>query len=272
MDLPTAMKSLSLFSEFECAMVMVGQQTGRLPEVMRTLAVWYEQRHRMRQKLMVGLIYPMLVYHMAGPLLALISVVSQSRTLSGALVFLAVWTAIPWVLFALWQIFRSALVHSYLVSRLIQVIPLLRTLLYRLESSMFFESLGMCLEAGWPPVVAIRQAAATCSNYWYRRRYLLLAEIVDKTGCPISEALKQTGTHNEVRSSLITMLETGEQAGKLPEYCQKFAKMQLESAEGMMSAVSRLAPALLYGILVVYLAIRIISFFSSYIGGIQQLL
>ncbi len=271
-SLTKAVQTDPAFSAFEASMFQVGVQTGRLAEVTRAMADWFDLKHRMRQKLRSGLLYPLCVYHFAGPLLALIGYVTHRRTLPGTVTFLVVWLALPWVCWFLYCLIAPWLRRTSAFCVLLNTVPVLGTLLYRLESASFFKSLAMSLEAGWAPVLSIRLAAGTCVNAWYQKRYKEVADVLEQQECTLTEAFSRTITSREKSSSVLELLETGETAGQLPEMCHRIANQNAEAAESTMGNLAQVLPGVLYGLLVLYLAIQIISFFVSYIGQINQLL
>lgn len=48
--------------EYVCGMVKIGQQTGKLEQTLRSLAAFYEQRHRTRRQIKNALAYPSMVF------------------------------------------------------------------------------------------------------------------------------------------------------------------------------------------------------------------
>ena len=51
-----------VFSRLSAALVRVGEQSGRLPEMMQQLAAWLEQSRRSREKLKTALLYPSVLF------------------------------------------------------------------------------------------------------------------------------------------------------------------------------------------------------------------
>ncbi|MBQ6473162.1 MAG: type II secretion system F family protein, partial [Victivallales bacterium] len=96
--LANAMGTIPQFSAFETAVVSIGERTGRLPDCCRALTQWYDRLHRIRQSLIVALLYPLMVYLLAGPLLTVVDVATGATPLGSALMRLAIWLALPWAL------------------------------------------------------------------------------------------------------------------------------------------------------------------------------
>ena len=109
-------------------------------------------------------------------------------------------------------------------------------------------------------------------NGWYQKRYEKVADILEQEGCTLTEAFARTKTSREEKFAVLALLETGETSGQLPEMCHRIAHQNSEAAEATMGTLAQLMPGVLYGMLVLYLAIQIISFFASYVGQINQLL
>lgn len=270
--LSCSMRTIPQFTAFDIALVTVGERTGRLPECCRALAQWYDRLHRIRQSLIVSLLYPLMVYLLAGPLLTVVDVATGARTLDSALIRLVVWLAMPWLLLLVGKLLLPLLRGKIWLGAILNQLPVAGEIIFQLEAANFFQSLALCLNAGDGVVSSIQTAAETCTNPFYRNRYKLLAVHIQQQGCGFSEALLATLMSREAHSSIPTLIQTGEQAGQLPESCARIAQFCLDSAETRMAVLAKILPITLYMILVIFLAFRIIGFYAGYLGQINQLL
>lgn len=271
-SLSDAIRDEDALSPFERAMMTVGEKTGKLPDIFHSLAQWYESKHRMRQKMVIAMFYPLFVYHVAGPLLCIIDVATGKSTLTGAMLFLICWTLLPWACWVLYRLTRPVLQSTEICGRIVDMLPVIGALQFKLESANFFKSLGMGLDAGMGAFSSIQLAAGSCVNQSYRKRYSLVGNKVAKEGCSFSEAFASYMTRREKASAIGALLRTGEESGQLAENCEKLAVLHMEEASGVMNVLVKLAPALFYAALGAYLVYRIISFYAAYVKQINSLL
>jgi len=267
-----AMRQQPVFCQFECSMVMVGERSGRLPEIFRLLAEWYEQRHRMRQKIILGITYPLLVYHFAGLMLGVINVATKASTLTNAIVVLAIWTLAPWIAYYIYAMLAPTIRKSNFLGSIVNAIPLFGALQHKLETAYFYKALGICLNAGIGVAPSIKLAANSCINEGYKKHYLDMANKITEEKCAISSAFFSMMTSREKKSPILQLLQTGELTGSLPESCAKIANISNEEATRLMGLTAKVIPACAYAAIAIYLAFRIISFYAGYLQQINSLL
>ncbi|MBT7298377.1 MAG: hypothetical protein HN849_02635, partial [Victivallales bacterium] len=129
-----------LFSGFECNMVAVGEATGRMDTVCRSLAMWYEFVGSVRSKIISGLLYPLLVYHLAAIIVPFISTLTDDVTSEAAIRRAIIWLAAPWVLLLAWRLFGRTILAIPGVSAVLVQMPLIGGVIYRLDCARFFQA------------------------------------------------------------------------------------------------------------------------------------
>jgi len=272
-SLSSAMSAVELFSKFECVYVAIGERSGNLPMALRTLGEWYDLRHSMRQHIISGLLYPVFLFYFAGIVFSIIDHFAKGKSLGVCLVRFGIWSCIPIVLYIIIRILTKRTKASSSFGGFINHVPVLGQLFFKQESMAFFKTLGMCLSSGMSMTYSLRNASCVCGSSYYRKRYSVLADIVERSGCPISAALRRMGLTSREKSSVImTCLETGEQSGTLDQACERIAELHREDTTKLMNIVSRSVPMLFYLIMVLYIGFQVISFFASYVNTINELL
>ena len=267
-----AMSYEGCFSSFERSLVKIGEYSGSLPAILRSLGDWFDAQHSLRMKILFSLLYPLFIYHLAGLVFAFISLVSKTSSLPMTLLALLAWTLFPWLLFLLYKIASFLLSGNFVVGAILDVLPLIGGLRYKLESAFFFKVLGLSLAAGAGAVHSLELAADCCRNSFYKRRYAKVTEAVRLHSCGISEAFNASATSREASSPIPSMLASAEFSGTLPDACARISKMQLDSATMTMGLLAKFAPVLLYIATCLYIAYRIIMFYKGYFDQIQSLL
>ncbi len=271
-NLSSSMAEQDIFTHFECMLVSVGEHSGMLPQVLKSLAEWFDNKNRTEKNIIMGLIYPLLVYYIAGPLLCIIEVVSNKMDHFGySLLKLILWWLLPPLLFFLWRLLSPVLRRNAIMGAIIDKVPFFGNLQFNLETSYFMSAMGMCLNSGMGMYNAMKLASSVCINEMYRDHYALVSQHVNKRGCHLSEAFSQQMTTRERESDILQFITLGEETGTLPEQCARLAKQYQEEYRHKIELLSKCLPVFFYLLIALFLAIKIISIFSSYIGMLNSL-
>lgn len=270
--LAEAMRGMSCFSSFECNVAAAGEYSGQLDRCFRSLSDWFALRQRLRQKVISGMLYPLLMYHVAGPILCVVDVAIGQLTMPQVVSRLILWYAVPWVIFILLRALAPGLFRSRLVGTLLDAVPVLGAVQFNLENASFFRALSLCLNAGIGMVNAIKLAAESCSNRAYQLRFLRIAKRIDQHGEAFAAAYHKTSSGRERQSSIPALIDTGEMSGTLDASAERIATFCANDGERQLEIAALMTPKALYGCLVLYIGYRIISFYAGYIGQINELL
>ena len=272
-SLSSAMSTLPLFSKFECVFVAIGERSGKLSMVLHTLGEWFDVRHSMRQHIISGLLYPVFLFYFAGIVFTVINYFTKGKELCSCLVWLGIWSSMPIIAYIVLKILMRQMRSSSGFGKILNHVPILGDVFFKQESMTFFKALGMCLSSGMGMAYSLRNAGSVCGSAYYRKRYGLLSDIVERAGCPLSTAFKRMGLNSRERQSIImTCLETGEQSGTLDQSCERIAEMYKEDSKRQLNRISRTLPMVFYLIIVIYIGIRVISFFAGYVNAINELM
>ncbi len=266
-NLSSAMAEHSIFTHFECMLVSVGEHSGMMPQVLRTLAEWFENKNRIEKNIIIGLVYPLLVYYVAGPLLCIIEVVSNQMAGVGLSVAkLLLWWTAPIVIFFLWKICSPILRRNALTGAILDNLPFFGKLQFASETAYFMRAMGMCLNAGMGIYNALRLSCNVCVNEQFRNHYLQVAQIINEQGCTFAQAFATQMTPREKNSNLLPFIKMGEETGTLPEQCIRLADLYQEEYGHRITIFSKLLPVAVYLVIALFLAFKIISIYASYIN------
>lgn len=270
--LTQAMRGLNCFSAFEGNVVAAGEYSGHLDVCFRSLSEWFALRLRLRQKVLGGLLYPLFMYHLAGPILCVVDVATGQMTMPMVVARLIWWFALPWGLYLVFRLLAPGLLRSRLFGEVLNAVPVIGSVQFNLENASFFRALALCLNAGIGTVNAITLSAESCNNEAYKRRFLRLAKRIDQHGESFIDAYQKTMTGRERDSSIPALLDTGEMSGTLDSYAERIAKFCAADGERQLETAAALFPKMLYGCLVLYIGFRIVSFYAGYVSQINELL
>ncbi len=257
-----------VFSSFEISVTTVGERTGRLNAVFTELADWYQLLQRLKSQIVGGLIYPFLLYHVAAILLPGISYFTGGTSLDQALLRMGLMVLIPDGALILYLLMKATFLPSefrlpHFLAALIYHVPLLGSVVHRLNYTRFFKALALLLHSGAGMPEACRLAGASCSNSYISRRFLRLADQLQQTGCTFTKAFRETSLTRDRNSIVLSMMETGEEGGAVDEMAQRIANIYSEELEQSLKRLAVVIPVLIYGILAVYIALQIISFYHG---------
>lgn len=276
-SLSDAMRAEAVFSGFERSVTAAGELTGSLPAVFRSLGEWFALKQLLRGKIISGLIYPLVMYHLAGPLLCVVDVFTgkmrdQEMSLYAVAWRLAWWTVLPWALYAAGRLVWPALRRSLVFGNVASCLPVVGKLLFRLEGASFFKSFGLCLNAGLGAALSVRMAAESCVNQVFRRRYQRMAAVIDAESIGFVEAFGRHQTWREADSPIPALMATGEESGHLDEYAERIARMLADEAGQQLELLANLLPKAMYFGLMAYIGYKIISFYAGYFSMLSELL
>jgi len=271
-SLTLAMHSLPLFSRFECNLTAAGESTGHLPEVFHALEEWFELSRRLRSRIISGLLYPIFLYLISICILAVIDLFtaqkSQQQIISETLVKLLA----PFLAYAIFRCLAKFLLHRSITGQIIACLPILGSLQHQLESARFFKAFGLSLSAGVGVAQSIQLAADCCRNQAFRKRYLKINKILQRRSCSFSDAFAELQTRRDRQHAIPELLQTGEQSGNLDVYAGRISRLCSEAATIQLERISTLLPVLIYMLLVIFIAMKIIGIVAPYGNMLNDLM
>lgn len=262
-----AVSSERVFTPFECSLIKVGEYSGMLPNILRSLSEWFATQHTIRSRIFLSLLYPLFIYHFAVVVFAFVSYIGKTASHSAILMNMIALFLLPWLLLLLCKAL-SKLIPGFVLN----VLPVVGDFLFKLETAFYFKVLGLSLGAGVSAFNSLSLAADCCNTAFYRKHYGKVAEIVKACSCSISDAFNNCITFRERQSPIPALLASAEVSGTLPDACERISKMQMDAATLRMALLSKAAPTLLYIGTCAYIAYRIILFFKGYFDQIKSLL
>jgi len=272
LTLHAAMRSTPLFSRFECSLTAAGESTGRLPDVFHTLEEWFALNQRLRGRIISGLLYPIFLYLVSMCIYAVIDLFTTEKELSQIVLDTLFRLLAPFIAYALFRLLSGLFLHRALTGKVIDLLPILGSLQHKLESARFFKAFGLCLATGLGIEQSIQLSADCCRNQAFRNRYLRLKEILRRKSCTFSEAFAEIQTHRDLAAAIPEMLQIGEQSGNLDVYADRISKLCSDEATLLLERISKLLPLIVYLILVVFIAKKIIGMASSYTNMLHDLM
>jgi len=265
-----------LFSPFECSMVDVGERTGRLELVFKSLADWYELVGQLTASIVTGLFYPIILYHVAAVLLPAVSLLTKTATGAQTVLRVALLLGVPYAAVFFFFVVRPRLFPagrgSAPAGALALQVPLLGDLIRKLNYARFFRAFGLTLRAGLVVSEASKLAATSCNNACLRQRFVRIGKEIDERGCTFTEAFTRHLSASERDSMAVTLMDTGEMAGAPDEMAERVARIYGEEAKQTLRRAATLLPILVYLAVAGCIAWRVIQFYGRLVGEMRELL
>jgi type IV pilus assembly protein PilC len=272
------------FPKFFLEMLHVGEQTGKLDQILPQLATYYEHLVQLRRVFLVGIAWPAIQLVMAIGVIALLILAlgfvadmtgQQTDILGYGLVGLP---GLVRYFLALGLLAAAALVVYRLctrgplaqyLGRLLMQVPWLGTNLRMMSLARLAWSLGLALDSGADARQSLRLALSSTGNSYYAQH----SEAVDRSvrsGKEIHEALRQT---RAFPAEFLDAVEVGEHSGRTSETLLKLAADYRDRAKATMTGVTLLATIavwlFVFGVLI-FLIFRVASFYFGMINDTIQ--
>ncbi len=256
-------KHSDLFGDFYINMVRSGEASGKMSEVLQRLVAHMERLRALRESVISATLYPAILLGVA--VLSLVGmlgfVVPQFEKLfkgmGDALPLptrivmalgqgfrhygLAIAIAVVLLGWLLWRWLRSPAGRTWWQSRLLGL-PVVGSLLYKYELTLFSRSLGTLLGNGVPLLTGLHIATETVGNARLREPLAKMAPLV-KEGARMVRAMQATGVFEPLA---INLIRVGEETGRIGPMMNELAEvLDREVETGIKRALTLLEPILI---------------------------
>ena len=279
-----------IFSELFISMIKVGEESGTLDSVLKTLAGQLEKENELKSKIKGAMMYPaVIVTAMMGiGILMLIIVVPklaetfrefdmQLPLTTRITIFFGEFLAQKWyvvillvpVVFTLISMITKTKIGKKIVDKLVLKIPIISALIKKTNSAFTVRTLGSLIAAGVPLVRGLEVTANTLGNYYFKEAISGSIEEIKK-GEKLSVALSKY--QNLYLPIIIQMIAVGEETGETSSILMKLADFfEEEVSNATKNLASIMEPILMMvvGAAVGFFAISMIQPMYSMLGAIQ---
>ncbi len=258
-------------TDLEINVVRAAEQSGSLDEGFAYLHDYFRSVHETERQIQTRLIYPFVLLHLAVLLPVLPKLVlgtdlpSIARQLGTNFAFLYMGAALLWLLMSL---LRHQARTDLMADRFLATLPLVGRARKLISWQRFCSVFGMYVRSGQKISDGLSAAGNATQSAMVNRASQRLAEVA-RSGNPVGAALmKQRAFPNELSRSL----QNAETTGTLDEDLRRWSSYYEDAVENQMEKVGTLVPRFIYMIVVVFVGWQIISSYSEYLGGIEDML
>lgn len=250
---------------FDVALIEAGEQSGRLDHACRLLARSYQDRARLARQVLLGLAYPVLVFHFAFLVLPVSQLVGlfQTSDLAGFLLgkaafFLPFYAGVGVILYAV-QGTRGRAWRS-LLERMAELVPVFGKARRAMVLSRLSVALDALFNAGVAAVRAWPLAAVASGSPAMEREVARWAPRLEN-GEPPGDILLRSGRFPQHFRSVYA---SSELSGRIDEALPRLAEHYQDEAQRLMKVAAGLLTALVYGAVLLVVAYQILSFWLGY--------
>jgi type IV pilus assembly protein PilC len=261
-------RSGSWISTFDLALIEAGERSGRLDACFRVLADYYTDRARMARQVIGDLAYPVFLLHFAIFIFAFIPFFTTGSWLRFFVQTFGVLLPLYGVVAVL--IYAAQGKHGEgwraLIERILHPLPLLGSGRRDLALARLAMALEALISAG-VSIIDAWQLAATVSGSAELRRtvHAWLPDV--RAGQTPAEVLRAAGQFPDL---FVNQYTTGEISGQLDSVLTRLHQYYQEEGTRKLHAVAQWTPRLIYLIVALFIAWRVISFYSGYFKQVQD--
>jgi type II secretory pathway component PulF len=247
--------------QFDLALLEAGEHSGRLDACFRVLADYYSDRARMARQMISDLAYPVFLFHFAIFILPFAQLFTTGKwqlyLLKTFGVLIPFYIAFAMIVYAA-QSKHGEAWRSFL-ERLLHPIPILGSGRRDLALARLAMALEALLNAGVSIINAWELAAKVSGSPALRRTVIGWKPAVLAGQTP-AEALSASGAFPDLFEN---QYHSGEVSGKLDETLKRLHQYYQEEGTRKIHAVSQWVPRLIYLIVALFIAYRIVSFYRD---------
>lgn len=252
-----AMKA-SAVSGLERALVAAGEKSGTLAQAFEHLARYFAALDAGIRQARSAMIYPLILVHVAIVLPEIpAALMSEGRTNpAGSIITkLAIFWAGALLIGWLWRMLSRAATSNATLDRFLSLLPLVGRARRHWALARFAQVFHAGLLAALRMSDVTRIAGEASQSGTVSGGAAAAAEKID-TGQPLAASLRNTGAFPAL---FVDAVATAEEAGTLDREMERWATLETDLATESMERVANWLPKIGYGVIVVYVAWRIIS-------------
>lgn len=253
----TMAKYPGAFAPLDVLLVRVGEESGELAESLEALSAWHVFCDRLRRTVVAGLALPVVILHAAAVVAPAPGLILGHIGLAGYLVQVAAVLAFLYVpagaILAVVRLTPPTGPARRAVDALTLRIPLLGGGVRRLALGRYCRAFHALHKSGAQVVQSAEMSAGATGNAVVAG-WLGGGADSARAGSPVSE-----GFSAEVPRDFLDVWRIGEESGTLAEAADRLARINLELAEDRFVALGTWLPRVIYLLICVYMAYRVIT-------------
>ncbi len=254
--------------EFDIALLQAGEQSGRLDTCFRLLADYYYERARLARQMIADLTYPVVLFHLAIFIFPFaqffISGNWSAYLLQTVGVLVPIYAVVGLMILAAQS--RHGESWRARIESILQRVPVLGTARHYLALGRLAAALEALLSAGVTIIEAWELAANASGSPALRRVVRAWRPLVNAGQTP-AEVVSVSSQFPELFAN---QYATGEVSGKLDETLRRLHRYYQEEGSRKLHAVALWTPRVLYFLVALMIAYRVVQFWTGYFNQIPN--
>ncbi|MBC7913518.1 MAG: type II secretion system F family protein [Pyrinomonadaceae bacterium] len=257
-----ALKQTGKFSLYEIFSLQIGEETGKMIEILKDLATFYQNKMKQRRKIIAALTYPCVV--LATSLGAVFFMLKFVVPMFGD-VFLRFGGELPWITAKIisisdWMenyfyyflfviicftifliVFRNTKEFRRIFSKIVIRIPVIGNLVQKIYLARFCNSMRLLINARLPLLRAISLTRQMIGYYPIENSLSFIEDDILK-GKSLNQSLQ---TFKIYPTKMIMLIKVGEETNQLDYFFGKLSEQYIEEVEYKTSTISSLMEPLI---------------------------
>ena len=248
----------------ERSILAAAERAGTLPEAFKSLGESRRESAQFKTRAKLASIYPIGLLHLAG------LVFPTDYLWAGD--YHAYGVSVGMIVIPLWCLGAFAAIAFGIApgfKKWIQLkLPLIRAFTINLDLGRFCQVFAACLRSGLP-IDACWESALDAANSKRLDPPGEAAIRAIRGGSPASEAI---ASFKGIPEELKQLYAIGERTGELDENLDRGAAMYLGRARTNLSMATLAYPAALFGLIALFVAVKVVLFYKGYFDGILEMM
>jgi len=254
---------------FDIALIKAGEHSGRLDQVFRLLANYYQERAAILRRMISNLLYPAFLFHFAIVLFPFLAWFKGGSLTTFALqtigILAPIYCAIFFIIFALQG--RRGETWRARLEKILRPIPVLGGAREALALARLAAALEALLNAGVTVIEAWELATAASGSPRIASTVRDWRPRLQAGGVTPSEAITDSRKFPELFANLY---HSGEISGQLDESLRNLHRYYLEEGQRKMQMLGQWLPRGVYLFVALMVAVKVIGFYTNYFNGISN--
>ncbi len=265
-------KDTQTITSLERSIIGAGERGGKLAPAFQHLADYFGMLASARRNVITGMIYPLVILHL-GVVIGTVPMAlmhgAEPSVILGSLVvnFLILYVGVFIVGFAIRALLKLAPDHPA-VDAAINRVPWIGKARRNLAMARFTSVYHSCLLAGIPMVETVTLAADAAHSGLVRDAGKRVAAVA-REGNSLGPAFV---AEDAFPKAFARSYQTGEAAGTLDKDLARWSRVFREDSETSAREMAVTLPKLLYFLILMFVAWKIVSFFNGYYGDMEKML
>ena len=261
----TMSKYPNVFATLDVMLVDAADTSGNLSESLKLLSEWYDFSNRLKNRLISGLMLPLVVIHIAalvGPLPYLfMGVINVAGYIIKVAITLALFYIPLSIILATLHLMPNTGTIRRFLDFVVLKIPILGLAVRQLALSRYCRAFNMLYKAGIPIIQCAQQAPGVTGN-------VIVADVV-KGGAESAQAgnMVWEGFSPKLPADFLNIWRIGEETGELDNSIKRLADNTTENAEQLFSEFVQWLPRIIYWLICAVIVIQILMIASMLFGA-----